>query len=325
MQKIRLAIAGFDQVGQAIMEVMDQHQDLIIQHIFSRQSKQDFPQALQSLPIHPMEQALNFKESIDVLLVCRGTTEDNPDNLTEYAAHFNLVDTYNFYAKPALLLKSIDSISQVHHKLAVIGVGWNPGIYTINQLLAEAVMPQATNYRFIENEWSQKMSETLAGIEGVAQASVYIKASPQSIQAILKGEGADLRFSDYQERVAYLVLEEGVNPDRIHDQVQALPNYLSQVERNINFVSSDQMTKLSKEAKAGRLIRTLSDNQELTTYDLSLSFNHPRFNQAHLLLAYARAVYRLASEGKSGALTQLDVPVSYLSKHSRQELLNQYL
>ncbi|MCR8969033.1 diaminopimelate dehydrogenase [Facklamia sp. 7083-14-GEN3] len=325
MRKVRLAIVGFDQVGQSLMEAVEQHEDLVIQHIFSRQSKQDLPKYLQTLPIHSMEQIINFKESIDVLIVCSGSTYDNPENLSEYAADFNLVDAYNFYAKPALLLKTIDSISQVHHKLAVIGVGWNPGLYTVNQLLAEAVMPQATNYHFVENEWSQKMSETIFSLEGVAEANVYLKASPQSLQSVLDGEQPDLGFSDYQERVAYLVLEEGVDPDRIEDQLQALPNFLSQAEMRLHFTTSDQLAKLSKEVQAGRLIRTAIANEEVTIYDLTLSFNQPRLNQANLLLAYARAVYRLASEGRAGALTQLDVPVSYLSKYTRQELLDKYL
>ncbi|MGX7108632.1 diaminopimelate dehydrogenase [Facklamia miroungae] len=325
MAKIKLGVIGFDQLGQEIVSAVQKQEDLMIASVFTHFNKKDLSSEFQTLPLHSMNEVFEFKQEIDVLIVCSGSTIDYPSHLTDYARYYNVVEAYNFYAQPNLLINSLESMSPPPNKLALIGVGWNPGLYSLNQIMAESLIPNATTYHFVENEWSQKMTELLEEIEGVAEAKVFLNAEPTSLEAVLAGQNPNLNYSDYHQREAYLVLEEGIDPEKIHDQIQVLPNYLSQAQSHLHFVSSAELAKLSQDKQAGRLIRSSSDQKELTTYDLSLCLSHPLSYQANILMAYARAVFRLAKEGKTGALTMLDIPLSYLSKLNRQDLIDQYL
>ncbi len=273
------------------------------------------------------EKLQEWKDKIDVLLLCGGSATDLMAQGPEFAGMFNTIDSYDTHAKIPDYYKKVDEAAKSGNHLSMISGGWDPGLFSINRLYAEAVLAEGSTYTFWGDGVSQGHSDAIRRVQGVKNAVQYTIPKEEAIEKVRNGENPELTTRQKHLRRCYVVLEEGADKEEITKEIKTMPNYFADYDTEVNFIEEEELKQNhSKMPHGGFVMRsgiTGDNNHELIEYSLKLDSN-PEFT-ASVLVAYARAIYRLYVEGKTGAITVFDVPPYLLSTKSKEELIKEML
>ena len=326
--KIRIAIAGYGNLGKGVECAIKQNSDMELYGIFTRRSP-DTVKTLTNTKVYHMDDILNHKENIDTLIICGGSATDLPVQTPYLAEHFNVIDSFDTHAKIPEHFANVDTSAKKGGNVAMISVGWDPGMFSLNRLYAEAVLPEGKDYTFWGKGVSQGHSDAVRRIDGVVDARQYTIPVDSAVDRVRSGENPELAVRDKHIRECFVVAEDGADLERIENEIKTMPNYFADYNTIVHFISAEEMKRdHSGIPHGGVVIRSgktglNSENNHIIEYSLKLDSN-PEFT-ASVIVAYARAAYRMAKEGMCGCKTVFDVAPAYLSAFSAEDLRKRIL
>jgi len=323
-KKIRVGIVGYGNLGKGVELSLAQNSDFSLEAIFTRRNPDDLQ--ADSKMVH-ISQIASYKNKIDVMILCGGSATDLPQQAPEIAEMFNIVDSFDTHAKIPEYFKGLDDITKNSQTIALISVGWDPGLFSLNRILGQAVLPVGNDYTFWGKGVSQGHSDAIRRVQGVKDGVQYTVPIESAIDKVRTGENVDLSTREKHERVCYVVAEDGADLDIIANEIKNMPNYFSDYDTTVNFITEEELKANHKGMPHGGFVirtgTTGENSKQRIEFSLNLDSN-PEFT-ANVLVAYARAVYRLANEGQTGARTVFDIPFAYLSSKSGEELRRELL
>lgn len=322
--KIRLGIVGYGNLGKGVELALSQNPDFELEAIFTRRNPENLSAKSKVVHISEIE---SYKEIIDVMILCGGSATDLPQQTPEIAKMFNTVDSFDTHAKIPEYFNILDKVTKSSGTIGLISVGWDPGLFSLNRLLGEAVLPRGNYYTFWGKGVSQGHSDAIRRVDGVKDGVQYTVPIESAINKVRSGENVDLSTREKHERICYVVPKEDADLEKIKNEIINMPNYFSDYNTTVNFITEEEMNKNHKGMPhGGFVIRTgVTGNGTKQRMEFSLNLDsNPEFTSS-VLLAYARAAYRLSKEGQTGARTVLDIPFSYLSPKTGEELRKELL
>ncbi|MGM8211321.1 diaminopimelate dehydrogenase [Virgibacillus sp. W0430] len=323
--KIRVGIVGYGNLGRGAEASIRQQPDMELVAVFSRRGSVDTLDP--NVATLHIDEAKNYKDKIDVMLLCGGSATDLPEQTPSFAAMFNTVDSFDTHAKIPEYFSSVDPVAKQSGKTSVISVGWDPGLFSINRVLAEAVLPEGETYTFWGKGLSQGHSDAVRRIEGVKAGVQYTIPSEEAIEQVRNGDNPTLSTSDKHERECYIVAEDGADKAKIEETIKTMPNYFADYHTTVHFITEEELKRDHSAMPHGGFVihsgKTGEANNQIYEFSLNLSSN-PEFTSS-VLVAYARAAYRLNKEGQIGAKTCYDIGPGYLHPKSAADLRRQYL
>lgn len=323
MKKIRIGITGYGNLGKGVEYALENADDMELAGIFSRRSPEQIKPRT-DVPVYSMQQAEQMSNQIDVMIVCGGSANDLPVQTAQLAAHFNLVDSFDTHAKIPEHFANVDEISKKSGKISIISAGWDPGMFSINRLYSQAILPNGSDYTFWGPGVSQGHSDAVRRIEGVLNAKQYTIPSEAALNRVRNGEQPQLSVREKHTRECYVVAKDGADLNRIENEIKSMPNYFADYDTTVHFISNEEFeAEHMGISHGGVVLRTGTTgennaNKHVIEYKLSLDSN-PEFT-AGVLVACARAAYRMNEEGMCGCKTLFDIAPSYLHPQSAQEL-----
>lgn len=323
MNKIRIGITGYGNLGKGVEYAVESSDDMVLAGIFSRRSPEQLKPRT-GVPVYSMEQAAQMKNQIDVMIVCGGSANDLPVQTAQLAEHFNLVDSFDTHAKIPEHFENVDKISKQSKKISIISAGWDPGMFSLNRLYSQAILPNGSDYTFWGKGVSQGHSDAIRRIDGVLDAKQYTIPVECALERVRSGEQPELTTREKHTRECFVVAKDDADLKFIENQIKTMPNYFADYDTTVHFISKDEFeAKHSGIPHGGVVFRTGTTgenqkNKHIIEYRLTLDSN-PEFT-AGVLTACARAAYRLNKEGMSGCKTLFDIPPSYLHQQSPEEL-----
>ena len=326
--KIRVAIAGYGNLGRGVECAVRKNADMELCGIFTRREPESV-KPLFDTPVYRYAQLADMRGKIDVLIICGGSATDLPRQTPELAGCFNVIDSFDTHKKIPEHFAAVDKAAKAAGKTAVICVGWDPGMFSIARLYSGAILPDGTDYTFWGKGVSQGHSDAVRRIEGVIDARQYTIPSERALEAVRGGENPELSVREKHTRECFVVAAPDADRDRIEREIKSMPNYFDEYDTTVHFISEEQMrAEHSKLPHGGFVIRSgntgvEAENRHIIEYSLKLDSN-PEFT-ASVLTAYARAAYRLNSEGVSGCKTVFDIAPAYLSPMSAEEIRKKLL
>src|SRR5690625_272188 len=325
MRKIRLGIVGYGNLGRGVERAIAHHPDMELVAVFTRRNPDDLSTEVDKVHLSEIER---YKDQIDVMILCGGSATDLPEQGPEMAAMFHTVDSYDTHAKIPQYFAAVDEAAKQGGNISVISTGWDPGLFSLNRLLAEAILPKGETYTFWGKGLSQGHSDAVRRVKGVKNGVQYTIPSQQAIDEVRAGTNPNLSTSDKHERVCYVVAEEGVDQNAIEAEIKSMPNYFDEYETTVHFITEEELKENhSAMPHGGFVIRSgqTSDVNNNQIYEFSLALDsNPEFTSS-VLVAYARAAYRLYEEGVTGAQTIYDIAPRYISPLSNEILRKNYL
>jgi len=329
-QPIRVGIVGYGNLGRGVHAALGKHTDMALVGVFSRRDKASLELFDAAADVYPYADITNFKDRIDVLILCGGSRSDLPEQGPALAAHFNTVDSFDTHAKIPEYYAAVDAVAKPAGTTALISIGWDPGMFSLNRMLGEAILPDGASYTFWGKGLSQGHSDAVRRVPGVQAGVQYTIPSESAIERVRQGERPDFTTRERHVRECYVVLEAGADAQTVEEAIVTMPDYFADYDTTVHFI--DEATLKRDHAAmphGGFVMRSGSTgaaenaNTQVIEYRLKLNSN-PEFT-ASVLVAYARAAYRLNQQGDSGAKTLFDVAPGLLSPHSaatlRKELL----
>ena len=321
---IRIGIIGYGNLGKGTELAIKQNPDMELVAIFTRRNPESM-QTLTGAKVVAISEIEQWKDKIDVMILCGGSTTDLPEQGPKFAEMFNTIDSYDTHAKIPEYYNNVNQKALKGNKLSIISVGWDPGLFSLNRLYAEAILPVGNTYTFWGKGVSQGHSEAIRRIEGVKNAVQYTIPIEEAVESVRTGDNPDLTTREKHLRECYVVLEDGADSKKIEDEIKTMPNYFADYDTVVHFISEEELkTNHNGMPHGGFVIRSgntgLNEStKQIIEYSLNLESN-PEFTSS-VLLAYARAAYRLNQKGETGARTVLDIPPAMLSLKSNEELL----
>ena len=320
---MRIAIYGYGNLGRGVECATKYQDDAELVAIFTRRAPESVKTVL-GAPVYSAERVLEFKDKIDVLILCGGSATDLPEMTPELSKHFNVIDSYDTHATIPKHFAAVDKAASESGHVALISAGWDPGLFSIARVYASSVLPCGKDYTFWGRGISQGHSDAIRRIDGVLDARQYTVPVPEAISAVRAGESPELTTRQKHLRECYVVLAEGADAERVEREIKNMPNYFADYDTTVNFITLDELRKNhSGMPHGGSVIRngkTGFDGEHRHTVEFSLNLDsNPEFT-ASVLVAYARAVFRLAKKGDVGCKTVLDIAPAELSLMPREEL-----
>ena len=325
---IRIGIYGYGNLGKGVELAIAQNPDTIAVGVFTRRSP-DSIKTLTGIPVYASSDVLAWKDKIDVMILCGGSATDLPTQTPFLAEHFNVVDSFDTHAKIPQHAAAVDAVAKAAKNTALISGGWDPGMFSLARLYASVVLPEGQDYTFWGKGVSQGHSDAVRRIEGVVDARQYTIPIDGALASVRKGETPSLTTSEKHEREVFVVAADGADKNRIEREIKTMPHYFDEYNTTVHFISAEEMqANHSGLPHGGCVIRSgktgkAKEHTHVIEYSLKLDSN-PEFT-ASVLVACARAVYRLHEEKQYGCKTLFDVPPVYLSIKSREELLKMML
>lgn len=323
MEKIRIAILGYGNLGRGIECAVRQNEDMELVAVFTRRDPSSVV-AVSGAPVYSAGQLLQKKEEIDVLMLCGGSATDLPRQTPEYAEYFNVVDSFDTHAKIPQHFATVDQAAKEGGKVAMISVGWDPGMFSLNRLYANAILQDGSDYTFWGKGISQGHSDAIRRISGVKDAKQYTIPVESALASVRACENPDLTTRQKHTRECFVVAEEGADKAKIEQEIKSMPNYFADYDTTVHFISQEELLRdHAGIPHGGMVLRTgktgiNGENNHVIEYSLKLDSN-PEFT-ACVLTAYARAAYRMNREGITGCKTVFDVAPAYLSAMSPEEM-----
>lgn len=321
---IRVGILGYGNIGRGVENAVKQNEDMKLVGVFTRRNPEEIKIHTAGVKVFAATELYKMKEEIDVLLLCGGSASDLPTQTAEYAAMFNVVDSFDNHAHIPQHFAKVDEVAKENHHVAMISVGWDPGMFSINRLYASAILPQGETYTFWGKGVSQGHSDAIRRIGGVADARQYTIPIQEALDAVRKGEKPVLTTRQKHLRECFVVAKEGADLEKIKESIVTMPDYFADYDTTVQFISQEELTQNHVGIPHGGFVLRSGttgregEHKHLIEYQLTLDSN-PEFT-ASVMIAYARATYRLVQEGKEGCLTVFDIPPAYLSIKSNEEL-----
>ena len=321
---VKIGIMGYGNLGRGIECAVKQNPDLELVAVFSRRDPKTVKILTETAGVYSADDVLNFKDKIDVLVLCGGSATDLPKQTPLYAEHFNVVDSFDTHAKIPEHFENVDTAAKKGGHIAVISSGWDPGMFSLNRLYAGAILPDGTSYTFWGKGVSQGHSDAIRRIDGVVDARQYTIPIDSALEAVRSGSNPTLATREKHERECFVVAAEGADKQRIEQEIKTMPNYFADYNTTVHFISQEELDRDHKGIPHGGMVfRTGSTgfdngNKHVIEYKLTLDSN-PEFTSS-VLVAYARAAYRLAQEGAKGCKTIFDVAPAYIHPAAADEL-----
>jgi diaminopimelate dehydrogenase len=327
MDKIKIGIVGYGNIGKAVEKAIGQNADMEIAVILTRRPPEQIKPKTPGLQVDLIGNAPKYRDQIDVAVLCSGSARDLPEQGPAMAAIFNTVDSYDTHAKIPQYFDTLDLISRKAGKTAVISTGWDPGLFSLLRVIEESVLPVGSAYTFWGPGVSQGHSDAVRQLEGVQDARQYTIPLKAAVEKVRQGGEPQLPTREKHLRDAYVVAEEGADRERIAREIRNMPNYFADYDTKVTFISQAEMDKNHAEMPHGGFVmrngKTAEGYRHVIEFSLKLESN-PAFT-ASVLLAYARAAFRMNREGNVGAKTVFDIPAAYLSMRTGAELRREML
>src|SRR5690554_6320619 len=321
-ERIRIAIAGYGNLGRGTEAAIAQNPDMQLTGIYSRRDPGSVQPLDASVPVRRLDDIAQYKQEIDVLILCGGSKNDLPEQGPALASQFNTVDSYDTHARIPQYFEAVDAAARSGGNVALISVGWDPGLFSLNRLFGEVVLPQGETYTFWGKGLSQGHSDAVRRVPGVRAAVQYTVPSNEAIEQVRAGSRPTLSTRQKHTRECFVVLEEGADANTVREAIVTMPDYFADYDTTVTFISEETLrSEHSAMPHGGFVIRSgesgAGDNQVIE-YSLTLNSN-PGFTSS-VLVAYARAARRLKQAGESGARTVFDVAPGLLSPRPAADL-----
>lgn len=321
---IKIAIAGYGNLGRGVECAIAQNPDTELYGVFTRRNPSDVKTLKEDTKVFSLNDIESHKENIDVVILCGGSATDLPVQTPKLAESFNVIDSFDTHANIPKHFKNVDAAARKAGKVAMISVGWDPGLFSLNRLYAQAILPDGKDYTFWGKGVSQGHSDAIRRIDGVLDARQYTIPVEAALEAVRSGKNPELTTREKHTRECFVVAEEGADKARIENEIKTMPNYFADYDTTVHFISAEEMERDHSGIPHGGFVIRCGNtglNNEKThiiEYSLKLDSN-PEFTSS-VLVAYARAAYRMNKEGVSGCKTVFDIAPAYLSPMSAEEL-----
>ena len=321
---MRIGIMGYGNLGKGIECAIKQNDDMELVAVFTRRNPESVKILTEGVKVYSADEAISMKNDIDVLILCGGSATDLPEQTKEYAKHFNVIDSFDTHARIPEHFANVDASAKENGNIALISAGWDPGMFSLNRLYGNAILPEGKDYTFWGKGVSQGHSDAIRRVEGVANGKQYTVPVETALQAVRNGENPDLSTREKHTRECFVVAEEGADLEKITETIKNMPNYFADYNTTVTFISEYELQKNhSGIPHGGFVIRSgktgwNGENTHIVEYSLKLDSN-PEFT-ASVIVAYARAIFAIKNEGMTGCKTVFDVAPAYLSPLSNEEL-----
>lgn len=321
---IKIGILGYGNLGRGVECAVKQNKDMELAAVFTRRKPEEVKILTEGVPVYALDEILAHQAEIDVLILCGGSAKDLPKQTPEYAEWFNLVDSFDTHANIPEHFAAVDTVCKKNNKVGLISAGWDPGMFSLNRLYAKAILPEGQDYTFWGKGVSQGHSDAIRRLEGVKDAKQYTIPIEKALEAVRTGSQPELSTREKHLRECFVVAEEGADLAGIEEAIKTMPNYFADYDTTVHFIDEETMAKEHAGIPHGGFVlhsgKTGWDKEhnQLIEYQLKLDSN-PEFT-ASIIVAYARAVYRLAQEGQYGGKTVFDIAPAYLSPMTGEEL-----
>lgn len=328
METIRIGIAGYGNIGRGVERAIARNEDMELKAVFTRRAPETVKVETEGVKVVHMDDLLSMKDEIDVMVLCGGSATDLPVMGPEIASSFNTIDSFDTHARIPEYFANVDKAARENGKISIISVGWDPGMFSLNRLYAEAILPQGSTYTFWGKGVSQGHSDAIRRIEGVKNAIQYTVPVAEAVERVRSASEPELTTREKHLRECYVVAEEGADLKAIEEAIKTMPNYFDEYDTTVTFITEEELkAEHSKMPHGGFVIRTgetgTEGNKHIIEYSLKLDSN-PEFT-ACVLICYARAAYRLSKAGESGARSVFDIAPAMLSAKTPEELRAQIL
>lgn len=328
MEKIRIGIVGYGNIGRGVEQAIARNDDMELKAVFTRRDPSAVVIKTAGAEVKHFDDMLSMKDEIDVMMLCGGSATDLPVMGPEIAANFNTIDSFDTHAKIPEYFENVDKAAKAGNNVSIISVGWDPGMFSLNRLYAESILVQGSTYTFWGKGVSQGHSDAIRRIDGVKNAIQYTVPIEEAVDRVRTGSEPELTTREKHLRECYVVAEEGTDKAAIEQAIKTMPNYFDEYDTTVTFISEEELKENhSKMPHGGFVIRTgetgTEGNKHVIEYSLKLDSN-PEFT-ASVLVAYARAAYRLSQKGENGARSVFDIAPALLSQKTPEQLRAQIL
>ncbi len=321
---IRIGILGYGNLGRGVECAVRQNPDMELKAVFTRRDPQNVEILTDSARVCGISRVKEWKDRIDVLILCGGSATDLPQQTPEYAKMFHVVDSFDTHARISEHFANVDASAKEAGKVAVISAGWDPGMFSLNRMYASAILPEGRDYTFWGRGVSQGHSDAIRRVLGVKDGKQYTIPVESALEAVRNGENPELTARQKHTRECFVVLEDGADAAKVEEEIRTMPDYFSDYDTTVHFISQEELKRDHSEIPHGGFVLRSGvtgwekEHSHLIEYRLKLDSN-PEFTSS-IIAAYARAAYRLAMEGQSGCKTVFDIAPAYLSPKSGEEL-----
>jgi diaminopimelate dehydrogenase len=320
----RIGILGYGNLGKGVELAVNAAPDMELVAVFTRRDPSSLKIQTAGVPVVSVNDVASYKDKIDVMILCGGSATDLPVQTPEYAAMFNVVDSFDTHARIPEHFANVDKAAKESGKIAVISCGWDPGMFSLARVYSNAILPDGNDYTFWGKGVSQGHSDAIRRIKGVKNAKQYTIPVESALEAVRNGKNPELTTRDKHTRECFVVLEDGADAAAVEKEIKEMPNYFADYDTTVHFISEEELLKNhSGMAHGGFVFRSgktgaNKEHNHIIEYSLKLDSN-PEFTTS-VLVAVARAAFRMQAEGMTGCKTILDIPPAYLSDKSGEEL-----
>lgn len=326
---IKIGIYGYGNLGRGVENAIKQNPDLELAAVFTRRDPSTVKIQTHGISVYHTDKVAEMTDKIDVMILCGGSATDLPVQTPELSKIFNVIDSFDTHAKIPEHFANVDKTAKAANKVAIISVGWDPGMFSINRMYAGAILPDGKDYTFWGKGVSQGHSDAIRRVEGVIDGKQYTIPVQEALDSVRSGSAPELTTRQKHLRECYVVAEANADKSRIENEIKSMPNYFADYDTTVHFVSQEELDQNHSGIPHGGFVirsgKTGADleHNHIIEYSLKLDSN-PEFTSS-VLVAYARAAYKMNKEGFKGCKTVLDVPPSYLSPKSGEELRKELL
>lgn len=321
---MKIGILGYGNLGRGVECAVKQNSDMELTCVFTRRDPSTVKILTDSAKVYNVKDILDHKDEVDVLIICGGSATDLPEMTPKYAEFFNVVDSFDTHARIPEHFANVDASAKKGDKIAMISVGWDPGMFSLNRVYANAILPDGADYTFWGRGVSQGHSDAIRRIDGVKDARQYTVPVPEAVAKVRAGEQHEFTTRQKHTRECYVVAEDGADKALIEKQIKEMPNYFADYDTTVTFISQEELDRNHKGIPhGGSVIRSGKtgwnlENTHVIEYSLKLDSN-PEFTTS-VIVCYARAAFRMYNEGVRGCKTVLDVAPAYLCNMSDEEM-----
>ena len=321
---IRIGILGYGNLGRGIESAIRQNSDMELAAVFTRRAPESLKIATEGVAVCHVDEVESYRDKIDVMILCGGSATDLPEQTPKYARMFNVIDSFDTHARIPEHFANVDAAAREGGRIGMISVGWDPGMFSLLRMLGNAILPEGADYTFWGKGVSQGHSDAIRRVAGVVDARQYTVPVESALEAARSGSNPTLTTREKHTRECYVVAEEGADLERIEREIVTMPNYFADYDTTVHFISLEELREKHGGIPHGGFVlrsgKTGLDGQhnQLIEYSLKLDSN-PEFT-ASVIIAYARAAYRLSQAGECGCKTVFDVPPALLINKTPEEL-----
>ena len=320
---MKIGIMGYGNLGRGVECAIKQNPDMELAAVFTRRAPERVTILTEGAKVCSVDEVEQWKDKIDVMILCGGSATDLPEQTPKYAQMFNVVDSFDTHARIPEHFANVDEAAKKNGHVGIISVGWDPGMFSLNRMYANAILPEGKDYTFWGKGVSQGHSDAIRRVEGVKDGKQYTIPVESALESVRNGENPDLTTRQKHTRECFVVLEEGADPKKVEETIKTMPNYFADYDTTVHFISEEELkAEHSGIPHGGFVIRTgetgCEGNKHVIEYSLKLDSN-PEFTGS-VLVAYARAAYRLSKKGESGARSVFDIAPAMLSQMTPEEL-----